>query len=205
LKVTEAGIFALSRIRGFWTEEFPYHSPAHTIDVVRAADALARMEGLTEEEIGRITTAAYFHEIGMEGGYADHEQNAVECCWRELPAFSFSEDDIHYICRLILATQVGTEPVDVAEKVICDADLDYLGRDDYPEIAQKLRCEWEGMGICEYSDIDWFKYQLEFMKAHHFYTDSAKGLRSLGKEKNIQWLAAMINRTEKTNLKSKNI
>ena len=39
--------------------------------------------------------------------------------------------------QLILATKVPQKPKNKLEKIICDADLDYLGREDFDNISDK--------------------------------------------------------------------
>ncbi|MCK9612757.1 MAG: hypothetical protein PHR81_00260 [Bacteroidales bacterium] len=46
-----------------------------------------------------------------------------------------------------MATKIPTKLKNKLEKLLCDADLDYLGREDYMEISNRLRREWDVFGI----------------------------------------------------------
>ena len=45
----------------------------------------------------------------------------------ELPKFGLSEKDIELICGMIMATKIPQNPKTKLEKIIADADLEYLG------------------------------------------------------------------------------
>ena len=64
-----------------------------------------------------------------------------------------------------------------AKILLCDADLDHLGRNDFLELDAKLR---EGRGIrgVDVSDDEkWFTGTLNLIKNHKFYTQSRNKLR----------------------------
>ena len=45
--------------------------------------------------------------------------------------YGYSENHIKIVKGLINATRVSQNPKNHLEKILCDADLDYLGRSDY--------------------------------------------------------------------------
>jgi hypothetical protein len=81
-----------------------------------------------------------------------------------------------------MATKIPQSPTNLMERVICDADLDYLGRDDYFEISKKLYTEINHKN--ELSREDWITLQLNFFTKHQYFTSSAKKLRDTKKKKN---------------------
>jgi hypothetical protein len=70
---------------------------------------------------------------------------------------------------------------------MADADLDVLGRDDFTDCNDNLRCELALFGE-EFSDLDWYSRQLEFLESHTYFTASARELRSAGQLKNIRMI-----------------
>ena len=42
------------------------------------------------------------------------------------------------ICGMIMATKIPQSPKNYLEQILCDADLDYLGRDDFYDIGGTL-------------------------------------------------------------------
>jgi hypothetical protein len=102
-----------------------------------------------------------------------------------LPSFGYTEAEIDLVCSLINATRLPQIANTKLEKILCDADLDYLGRDDFSMIAHKLRYEWEELGYLHSTLKEWYLLQVEFLEGHQYFTDSAKILRHNGKIKNL--------------------
>ena len=74
------------------------------------------------------------------------------------------------------------------EQIICDSDLDYLGREDFWQIGNNLYKELEIYGILNNQE-DWNRLQLKFLSSHQYFTQSAINLRN---EKKIQHLNRVI-------------
>ena len=96
---------------------------------------------------------------------------------------------IESVQGLILATKIPQSPTNELQKIICDADLDYLGRDDYPEISIKLFEELKLANVIQ-TEEEWKNIQIRFLKAHHFHTDFAKKNREPKKQ---YWLRMIEN------------
>jgi hypothetical protein len=68
---------------------------------------------------------------------------------------------------------------------LCDADLDYLGRDDFDAIEKQLYFELNSAG--EISDrMTWDKVQVTFLENHRFHTDHSILLRSSKLRENLK-------------------
>ena len=78
---------------------------------------------------------------------------------------------------------------------MCDADLDYLGRDDFHEIADRLRRELREHGKID-SDRKWDEIQIHFLTAHRYFTDTAINTRQEKKLENIQEIRDRLERDE---------
>jgi hypothetical protein len=78
---------------------------------------------------------------------------------------------------------------------MCDADLDYLGRDDFHEIADKLRRELREFGKIS-SDKKWDQIQLAFLEQHSYFTTTAKMTRQEKKNKHLQEVRARLEQNE---------
>ncbi len=75
------------------------------------------------------------------------------------------------------ATKVPQSPKNKLEEIICDADLDYLGRDDFDKISGSLFEEFKYWNIV----IDhhtWMQVQLNFLENHVYYTNYSKKNRT---------------------------
>jgi hypothetical protein len=98
---------------------------------------------------------------------------------------------------MILSTDLEREPKTHLEKILCDADLDHLGREDFFKLDEKLREEWRAEGIDVSDEAKWYKATLEFINKHQYYTESQKKLREKVKQKNIKSLLKRLENIEK--------
>ncbi|HAA00110.1 MAG TPA: hypothetical protein DCD96_00555, partial [Flavobacteriales bacterium] len=114
-------------------------------------------------------------------GHADGRDRAQEI----LPKYGYTEEQVEEVAKLIRATIIPHNPQSHLEEIICDADLDYLGRDDFHEIADTLRRELREQGVIN-SDRGWDEMQVKFLNMHKYFTKSAIRLRQEKKEKHIQ-------------------
>ena len=97
-----------------------------------------------------------------------------------LPRFGYTQDQIDVIRGLIQATKVPQKPKTHLQQIICDADLDYLGGDDFHPIADKLKLELMERDIIT-SDVQWDELQVKFLEAHTYFTKTAIELRRANK------------------------
>ncbi len=58
------------------------------------------------------------------------------------------------------------------QNIICDADMDYIGRDDFFPLADLLRSEFLALGIVK-DEMDWQTTQINFLEDHHFFTQGS--------------------------------
>lgn len=170
-----------------------YHDVRHTKDVCQAVERLAFMEGIEGEELFLLKTAALFHDAGFVEQYENNEWIGARMAREMLPNYGYTEERIAQIESMIHATQVPPAPKDHLEEIICDADLDYLGREDFHEIADKLRMELMERGYIQ-SMIEWDRLQVKFLKEHRYFTESAINLR---RKKKLEHLAEIEERLRK--------
>ena len=163
-----------------------YHNVKHTIDVVTQVELIGRSEGIDEEEMLLIKTAALFHDAGFTRGYKDHELLGIQIAKEVLPKYDYTQDYIERISDLIYVTKLPPKPKSLMEKVMCDADLDYLGRADFIPVSENLFKE-----LVEYNfianDYDkWNQIQIKFIETHQYFTATAKQLRDVNKKKQLE-------------------
>ena len=170
-----------------------YHSLKHTLNVEKAVIKYGELEGLTNHELYLVRTAALFHDAGFLKTYDNNEHIGVNIFKSMAPNYGYTDDDMLKVERLILSTIAANEPKDICEKIMCDADLDYLGRKDYHVTANNLFLERQNYGIF-LSEKEWLKIQINYLEnVHHYYTVSAKNIRKKGKEKRIAELKQIYN------------
>ena len=189
MQFEEAGKHIADKLRKELPECLVYHSIDHVADVYQAAARLANLEDLSEHETQLLLTAAQYHDAGFIAKTAGHEEESCRIARQVLPGFEYTDHDIAQICSLIKATQVPQNPQNHLEEILADADLDYLGRDDYFTISQKLFEELSLAGEIQTQE-EWKQAQINFMEKHRYFTSTAINLRQATKEKNLQKIKA---------------
>ena len=164
-----------------------YHSLEHTIDVIAQSNRIARAEGISEREIFLLNIAAIYHDTGFLRGYVNHEILSCEIFLEDAINFDITDVEKKLVCDLILATKVPQMPTTLLQQIICDADLDYLGRADFATISNNLKLEFLHFGIV--ADIpSWEKLQMKFLGNHQYHTKSSQRLREPAKKVHIAGL-----------------
>ncbi|MCD4788760.1 MAG: HD domain-containing protein [Bacteroidales bacterium] len=183
--------YIINKLQKELKPDLSYHSIDHTLDVLQAAIRYAEMEGVNGYDLELIKAAALFHDAGFTEIYEGHEKASVRLAYETLPEFGYTNEDIKLIEGMILSTEIPQHPSTQLEKIIADADLDYIGRDDLFVIGQRLQYEWQLHGKVS-SLREWHEKQLEFLKNHKYFTKSAKKLRNNKKQENIMELENLL-------------
>ncbi|OUJ75898.1 HD domain-containing protein [Hymenobacter crusticola] len=189
-----AETYVLRELRAHLSPTLYYHGLHHTLDVVQQAQALAEGEGITDSELlALLRTAAYYHDSGFMTTYQGHEAAGCDLARRVLPDLEYTPAQIELICDLIMATRLPQSPGDsLLAKILCDADLDYLGRpDDFWPISQTLRKELEVHGSAV-DDHTWNLGQEKFLSTHHYWTTTATARREAAKQARLAEVRALL-------------
>lgn len=167
--------------------ELPYHNYQHAREVEYAANSIAKKSKLSYEERFLLKTAGKLHDVIQVIGAKDNEEQSAELAERVLKSLNYDSYQRNIVCDLILATKMPQNPKSYLEKVICDADLDNLGREDFFKRGQLFRTE---MSLPEGKQF--YQVQLEFLNSHSYHTQFAKELRDAGKVENIKKLKEIL-------------
>jgi uncharacterized protein len=182
-------------------ERLKYHVVDHTLHptkgVVASANRIAISENISEHDRELLITAAYFHDTGFIREYEKNEPIAAQMAGRILKLIGYKPNEVVKVQKMILSTDLEREPKTHLEKILCDADLDHLGREDFFKLDEQLREEWRAEGIDVSDEAKWYKATLEFINKHQYYTESQKKLREKVKQKNIKSLLKRLENIEK--------
>jgi len=88
----------------------------------------------------------------------------------------YTEAQNQIIKGIIMATVVPQSPATILEKIMADADLDVLGRDDFMLCNGTLRRELAFFGK-EFTDAEWYSGQLKLVETHTYFIGAARALR----------------------------
>lgn len=185
MQIEKAGHYIRDLLNKKLPSNLHYHNYEHTMDVFRAASELLEDEKVTDEmDQGMIKAAALFHDSGFVHVYDGHEEESCKLAREVLPDLDFTSRQINVICDMIMKTNLKVSPATPLEKILCDADLDYLGRDDFEFIGKKLFDEWVALGKVT-DERQWNELQLRFLEKHRYWTPSAIRKRESLKQKHL--------------------
>jgi adenylate cyclase len=177
-------------------KKYTYHNLAHTLDVLAAAREIAQAEGIEGIELRILEVAALFHDLGFMQQAEGHEAISCEICREWLKPYGYPVSVLDKLCELILGTEVPQRPVSFLGEILCDADLDYLGRNDFKKIGDRLFQELQNTG--KVSDrMVWDQIQINFLEAHQYFTRTNQGRRKSEKAIHLQELKDRLTRSEK--------
>lgn len=180
-----AKTYILKKLKNGLSKDRTYHSLEHTLDVYGCAIDIAEEESVTGTDLILLKTAALYHDAGFTVQDDDHEQVGCELVRSKLPGFGFSAEHIERICVMIMSTRLPQLPDDKLSKILCDADLDYLGRRDFKMIGDRLYSEFKHHGVV--SNVrEWDMLQVKFLEEHRYFTERNKKLREPVKQKHLQ-------------------
>ena len=168
-----------------------YHNVKHTVDVVTEVELIGWAEGCTDLEILLLKTAALFHDAGHTISYENHEYHGAEMAKKMLPSYGYSTAQLDRICSLIMATKLPPKPADLLEQIICDSDLDYLGRSDFIPVSNALFEELKAQNKMNELN-EWNKLQVKFISGHQYFTRTARSLREVNKQLQIERIQNLI-------------
>jgi uncharacterized protein len=176
--MTESGFLELKStilkmLRNGLDPRLTYHSLAHTEDVLRQVERIAAAENITETRLMLLMRiAALFHDTGFLRTYKEHEQESCLILREVVDPCQFEDDEMSIMNGMIMATKIPQLPRSLPEMIICDADLDYLGRNDFGAISNTLKNEFLAYNVIK-GDEEWDQLQVKFFESHHYFTASS--------------------------------
>lgn len=178
--------YIFERLGNELAPELTYHSLQHTRDdVLPAAIRLGMKAGISEEELLLLATAALYHDTGFLYHYQDHERESIAIAQASLPDFGYDLSQVRTIAGMIAATRMPQHPVTPLEELICDADLDLLGRADFWPRNRDLLEETRIFVNSKLTEKAWLYGQTRFLEEHTYFSPAAHTLRDQGKLRNL--------------------
>ncbi len=172
-------------------ENLYYHGIDHTIEALNVCEIYISEEKINNDDADLLRVGVLMHDIGFTVSVENHELRGVELATILMAKYKFVPHDIEKVTELIMATQIPQNPKNHLEEIICDVDLDYLGRPDFYVISDQLFNELSAYDKIE-NKLEWNKIQIKFLESHKFHTDFARKYRRPQKEKRIVELNGLI-------------
>ena len=191
MNYNDAKQFILGKLEKELKPNLFYHGLRHTLDVLNITEELCVAEKIAPYETMLLKTAALFHDSGFVINNQNHEALGCDLVRKHLPDFGYTTEEMERICGMIMATKIPQSPANHLEEIICDADLDYLGRDDFYTIGQSLFQELQAYNVIQEIET-WNRIQVNFLTAHNFFTATNKGRRAPVKAVYLKELEAIV-------------
>lgn len=186
-----AKAFILDKLQYELSDQLTYHGIHHTLDVLYTTDELCYLEKISPYHTLLLKTAALFHDSGFTIGNLDHEALGCTLAKKHLPHYGYTVSQIEMICGMIMATKIPQTPRNFLEKILCDADLDYLGRDDFYDIGATLFQELKSYEVLQ-NEKDWNRIQVNFLEKHEFLTPTNVKRRAGRKQRYLNELKELV-------------
>ncbi|MEI8048848.1 MAG: HD domain-containing protein [Bacteroidota bacterium] len=161
--------FVIGLLRDNLPENYLYHNPEHTLYVIDKAMEIGRQEKCTVEELEFISVAALWHDTGYTKTYTNHEAQSCILARHYLPEFGYTYEYIERICDMIMVTKIPQLPKNKLEEILADADLEYLGTEEFEIKSDCLFKELQSVKLT-YTEAEWNQAQISFLQEHHYFT-----------------------------------
>lgn len=168
--------------------EYHFHNLGHTQQVVNACKEMADHYQLNDEDRLPLLLAAWFHDTGYSMGYANHENSSIEIAKQFLAGQQAEESLAVKVIAYIEATKMPQKPANLAEEIICDADLYHLGTEQVGESGKALRQEINLTKNIHINKTEWARTNIYFMEQHHYFTDYCRQKLEPAKQEYIRKL-----------------
>ena len=180
--------FVIKLFKERLTQGITYHDLIHIRDVVDTAKLIGGESVISPDQMEILLLAAWFHDVGIIERYAEHEEKSAEMCREFLVKHHYPSYKIDTIINIILSTRIPQKPVNLLEKILCDADLSHNGKKGFIYRSQLLRVEWKNMLGKEFTDSDWIKINIDFLLDNKFHTKFAKSFYDGQRMQNLMQL-----------------
>ena len=175
-----------------------YHSYEHAIDVMQRAIYLSEQENLPVDEIEMMALAGLFHDTGFIVMYDKNEPIWAKIASNYLKSINYDKNKIKLIEQIILATDPDyTNPKNIYEKIIKDADMDNLWRDDFQKKSNDIKKELETVKKIKLKDPEWHHSLVDLLISHKFNTDVQRKERDKKKQENLNKMITKLKREYK--------
>lgn len=164
-----------------------YHSMDHTKYVLKQVIIIAEKENISDEDLYLLKVAALYHDSGFLISPKNHEKVSCQIAGKDLQEYNLDGHQIKKICGMIMATRIPQKPKTKLEKILADADLEYLGTNKFEEFGQQLYKE--RLHFHPNMTLDqWNEIQIDFISNHHYHTDYCKKYKEPKKLANLEMI-----------------
>lgn len=177
-----------------------FHNIKYSIDLLTRCELLLSSEKISHEDRLLVRTSAVFMCMSYSKGYIERKNYTFQLCRELLPKYHYSESQAkkinHLISMPLFSKQAGTIP----EKLLCDARLAFLGKNNFPESVNNLYQELSNYGQLASKD-EFLSFLKTFLTSFRYYTLTAQKLAETTIKNQIEALDSLSEQPDQ--LKSK--
>jgi class 3 adenylate cyclase len=163
-----------------------FHNSSMLKSICNQVELLSRAENLPDEEFINLKLASVFLLTGYISDYEKPMEASLRLVEEILPRYGFSQENVEST-KKIIRNCLTDHQESLTDNILHDARYDYLGRVDYAKLTEKLLRERTEYG--QHPDNKtWTEFQRKQLSGHQFLTDSAKLLRSVPMQDQIEGL-----------------
>jgi uncharacterized protein len=148
------------------------------------AEYIARKEFVPEKDILLVKIAALYHDVGFINTHVNHEEEGCKIAKQQLLKYGYSTDDIEIICGIIMATKIPQNPKTILQKIVADADLEYLATSKFLSVSELLYQEFKNFNSSLTRD-QWRQIQIDFLSKHNYHTRYCRHYKTFRKLRNL--------------------
>jgi predicted metal-dependent HD superfamily phosphohydrolase len=178
----------LEQLKNGLPKNLTYHDVDHVLDVLGVCNQYIKRFKIKGTDAYLLRIGALVHDLGFTKSTLNHEEVGAEMAQKIMESLKMDPAHIETVRGLVMATKIPQNPKTDLQKIICDSDLDYLGRKDYVEISSKLYQELKSTNVIKTRE-DWVELQIKFLKSHTFHTEFARKNREPKKQ---FWLSYIL-------------
>jgi class 3 adenylate cyclase len=167
-----------------------FHNSSMVKNICNQVELLSRAENLPDEEFINLKLASVFLLTGYISDYDKPMEASLRLVEEILPVYNFNQDNVDSTKNLI-RNSFNDHWESPADNILNDARYDYLGRVDYMKLTEKLLRERTEYG--KHTDNkSWIESQRKQISDHQFITPTARLLRSVSEDDQIEGLHMLI-------------
>jgi predicted metal-dependent HD superfamily phosphohydrolase len=171
----------LEQLKNGLPQNLTYHDVDHVLDVLGVCNQYIKRFKIKGTDAYLLRIGALVHDLGFTKSTQNHEEVGAEMAQNIMESLKMDPAHIETVKGLVMATKIPQNPKTDLQKIICDSDLDYLGRKDYVEISGKLYQELKSTNVIKTRE-DWVELQIRFLNSHTFHTEFARKNREPKKQ-----------------------
>ncbi|MDP4207201.1 MAG: adenylate/guanylate cyclase domain-containing protein [Bacteroidota bacterium] len=186
LRLYDLEEFMIEKLNNELSKDLYFHNAGYTQEIYSSVGLIGKGEGISEEDLLLVRTAALLLNSGFIDKYSHYEEASINYARQILPMYKYSPEQIDQVATLMKAVVVSPlEAKNKLQAVLSDAIMTYLGRPDFLEQSLKHYKEKKIRDLSVHLH-DWLNKELSLIEKFQFHTNTAKSLREVSVEKQVQ-------------------